>query len=131
MWTGLLSEAEIPLDEGTPAMILQNLLEKKWKLKPEDKDLVVMQHQFTAVSGNRIKNITSSLQVEGINSQHTAMSKTVGIPLAIGVKLLMEKKYTKPGLILPVVPELYEPILEELHNRCGIRFEEHETFQNL
>ena len=128
-WTGLLSDEEIPLKEGTPAIILQNLLETKWKLLPEDKDLVVMQHQFDAVSVSTTKHITSSLQVEGINSSHTAMAKTVGIPLAIGVKMLLEKKYTRPGLILPVVPEFYEPVLKELGSRYAIRFEEHETVE--
>ena len=126
IWTGLLGNEEIELSAGTPAMILQNLLESKWKLQPQDKDLIVMQHQFTAESDTDRKEITSSLQLEGIDSAHTAMAKTVGLPLAISVKLLLEKKYTGTGLILPVIPEIYNPVLKELDQEFGIRFVERE-----
>lgn len=117
----LFSNKKITLSEGTPAQLLQALLEEKWKLKPGDKDMVVMQHQFEYMEANepaKIKRINSSLVVIGKNEQHTAMAQTVGLPLAITVKNFLTKKFELLGVQTPVKKEIYEPLLKELeeHN---------------
>jgi saccharopine dehydrogenase-like NADP-dependent oxidoreductase len=127
-WTGIAEDSVIPLKGNhSPAAILQDLLERKWKLQPQDKDLVVMQHVFEYELNGTHHTLSSSLHVEGTDSLHTAMGKTVGIPLAIAVKNLMLGKCERKGLLIPVIPELYEPVLEELSSVYGIRFEEIET----
>jgi saccharopine dehydrogenase (NADP+, L-glutamate forming) len=127
IWTGIASDEIIPLQGNhSPAFILQELLERKWKLQPEDKDLVVMQHLFDYELNGQQMQLSSSLHIEGENSQRTAMGKTVGIPLAIAVKNLINGTIKQKGLLLPVIPEIYEPILEELENEFGIRFIEEE-----
>lgn len=126
IWTGLLSDDRINRSEGTPAMIVQDLLEKKWKLQPNDKDMVVMQHIVVGEKGNETITVNSTLYLEGENSSRTAMSKTVGLPLAIAVKLICSGKFNKPGLVTPVIPELYNPILEELEMKFGMQFKETE-----
>jgi hypothetical protein len=68
--------------------------------------------------------LSSSLHIEGENNVKTAMGKTVGIPLAISLKNLLLGKCTQKGLLLPVIPALYTPVLEELENDFNIRFEE-------
>ncbi len=68
-----------------PAQILQKLLEEKWGLGAEDKDMIAMQHQFEYVLDGKNKRITSSLVVKGKDQVHTAMSITVGIPFAINL----------------------------------------------
>lgn len=127
IWTGLLSDEQILRVEGTPAMIVQDLLEKKWKLNPEDRDMVVMKHVVIAEKIDQKVKVNSTLYLEGENSHKTAMSKTVGLPLAIAVKLICSGQFKRKGLITPVLPELYNPILKELEEEFGIKFIETES----
>ncbi|GMQ28823.1 saccharopine dehydrogenase C-terminal domain-containing protein [Algoriphagus confluentis] len=122
-WLGLFDDRALPLAEGSPAKILQAILEKEWALRPEDKDMIVMQHLFEIQTEQGIKKVTSSLVSFGEDSNHTAMAKTVGLPLAIAVDLFLNGEIRESGLHIPVLAELYEPILSELEN-FGIRFEE-------
>lgn len=115
-WLGLFSERPITLKKGTPAQILQSLLEEKWVLKPGDKDMIVMQHHFVYRKDNKEKNLFSSLVVKGDDMVYTAMAKTVGLPLAIAVKLMMQGKISVRGVAIPVMKEIYAPVLAELSN---------------
>ena len=123
--TGVMSKAPIGLLKGSPAEILQHILEEKWRLNPEDKDMIVMQHQFEYTHQNKTKLITSELICKGENSNKTAMSKTVGLPLAMAVRGLVKGKIKLTGVHIPVLPELYLPILEEL-KQYDIEFTEKE-----
>lgn len=128
LWTGIADNITIPLKGNhSPAFILQDLLEGKWKLQPEDRDLVVMQHIFEYTLNGKNIQLRSSLHIEGENNVKTAMGKTVGIPLAISLKNLLLGNCSQKGLLLPVIPELYAPVLLELENDFNIRFEEIET----
>lgn len=124
-WLGIFEDKKIGLKEGTPAQVLQFILEKKWKLDPDDKDMIVMQHNFVYEINNQKKEIVSSLVVRGLDNAHTAMSITVGLPLGIATKLVMTGKITKPGVHIPVSPDYYVPILNEL-KEFGINFVEEE-----
>jgi saccharopine dehydrogenase-like NADP-dependent oxidoreductase len=123
-WTEVTSDKKIGIKEGSPAKILQALLEEKWKLNPEDRDLVVMQHVFKMHFSGKTETLKSSLYLEGEPNGKTAMAKTVGIPLAIAARLIAEKKFKTPGIHIPIVPELYNPILDEVERDYGIRFRE-------
>ena len=125
-WLGFFDNVKIELAQGTPAQLLQHLLEKKWLLKPNDKDLVVMQHQFEIdTSKNKAlpKKINSSLVVIGTDQHHTAMAKTVGLPLAIAVKNFLMGKFNLTGVQIPIHKEIYAPLLQELE-QYGICFKE-------
>ncbi|PKQ61399.1 saccharopine dehydrogenase [Labilibaculum filiforme] len=124
-WLGVFSDELIGLKNATPAMILQKLLEQKWALEPTDRDLLVMQHLFDFELNGVKKRITSSMSYEGTDRENTAMSYTVGTPLAIATKLLAKDKIQLKGVHIPTLPELYKPILSELEN-LGIRFIEEE-----
>lgn len=128
-WLGLFDDEQLPLREGSPAKILQQLLEEKWKLNPEDKDMVLMQHQVEVQVGDRVKRILSSLTVKGDDQSHTAMAKTVGLPLGIAVDLFLEEKFSSMGLLLPTSKDIYEPILKQLKEE-GIFFEESEYWMD-
>lgn len=124
-WLGLTSNEKISVKDGTPAQILQNLLEKKWLLKPKDKDMVVMQHQFVVKKGRNRKTIYSSLVVIGEDQIHTAMAKTVGLPVAMVSKMILTGKLDGlKGVHVPVMKKVYDPILSELES-FGIRFTEY------
>jgi saccharopine dehydrogenase-like NADP-dependent oxidoreductase len=120
--TGIFSDEKITINNGSPAQILQHILEKKWSLKNEDRDMIVMWHKlkYTTKDGKH-KNVQSSLVCEGENRKFTAMAKTVGMPLAIACKLILTKKISQTGCLLPTHSEFYRPILKELENN-GIKF---------
>lgn len=128
LWTGIAENITIPLKGNqSPAFILQDLLERKWKLQPQDRDLIVMQHLFEYTLDGKNMQLSCELHIEGENNVKTAMGKTVGIPLAISLKNLLLGNCTQKGLLLPVTPELYAPVLLELENDFNIRFDEVET----
>lgn len=124
-WLDLFSAKTLPLTKGSPAAILQKILEEKWQLSPMDKDMVVLQHQFEVKGIFGTKEIISSLVCKGENQEYTAMAKTVGLPLAIAVDLFLDGKIKSRGLQIPVHSEFFEPILEALEKE-GIIFEETE-----
>lgn len=121
----LFGNKKIALQEGTPAQLLQHLLEEKWKLKQGDKDMIVMQHLFEYQLKGKTHCLNSSLVVIGDDQQHTAMAKTVGLPLAISVKNFLTGKFKLSGVQIPTVKEIYEPLLEELEE-YHITFKESE-----
>lgn len=124
-WLGILDDRPIYVKNGSPAMILQELLEEKWKLEKDDRDMIVMQHQFEFQYPDQLVSIklTSSLVVKGDDQVYTAMSKTVGIPAAIGAKLILQNRITERGVLIPTSKEIYQPLLEELEE-YDIRFVE-------
>lgn len=125
-WSGFFDRELIGIKEGTPAQVLEHILNKKWKLKPNDKDLVVMWHRFVYSIDGKKKEIQASLVSIGEDSSYTAMAKTVGLPLGIATKLLLQGKISSRGVVIPVVKELYDPILKEL-GETGIALTEIET----
>ncbi|MBN2638987.1 MAG: saccharopine dehydrogenase NADP-binding domain-containing protein [Bacteroidales bacterium] len=124
-WLGVFDKRKIGIKNATPAQILQKLIREKWKLDPDDKDLLVMQHEFKYKLGEEIKMIVSAMAIEGENQERTAMAKTVGLPLAIATKLLATGQINKTGIHRPIEKDMYEPILTEL-KRYDICFKETE-----
>lgn len=113
-WLGLFDNTKISLRDASPADALQQLLEKKWKLEKGDLDMIVMQHLIQYKLKGKLHLTTSTLQLEGESDTLTAMSKTVGLPLGIAAKLILEKQVSLKGVIIPTLPVLYQPMLEEL-----------------
>jgi saccharopine dehydrogenase-like NADP-dependent oxidoreductase len=125
-WSGFFSKESIGLANGTPAQILEHILNKKWMLHPDDKDMIVMWHRFRYRSKGKLEEIQSTLVAEGENSVYTAMAKTVGLPLAIAAKLVLQNKIRARGVIIPTTREFYLPILQELKT-LGIQLKETHT----
>ena len=124
-WSGLFSDEKIGLKAGTPAQLLEHILNKKWKLKAGDKDFIVMWHRFKYEQAGKSKEIQAWLTAKGDDEVNTAMAKTVGLPLAIAAKLLMQDKIKIRGVVIPVMKEIYDPVLFEL-GKLGIRLSEEE-----
>jgi len=125
-WLGLFEKVEIGLENATPAAVLQKLLEDKWNLKEDDKDMIVMWHRFNYILDGKEHELHSSMVSIGEDQTYTAMSNTVGLPLAIAVKMVLNGKIDLSGVLMPIVPEIYNPILEELRS-FGIEFHEKEV----
>jgi saccharopine dehydrogenase (NADP+, L-glutamate forming) len=124
-WSGLFTDEKIGLASGTPAQVLEHILNKKWKLKAGDKDFIVMWHRFVFMEGDVKKEIQAHLTVTGDDEVNTAMAKTVGLPLAIAAKLLLLGKIKSRGVVIPVDHDIYDPVLKEL-SQYGIRLVERE-----
>ncbi|WP_289038471.1 saccharopine dehydrogenase family protein [uncultured Zobellia sp.] len=116
----------IPLKNATPAQALQYILEDSWTLKDSDKDMIVMYHKFGYELDGQKHQIDANMVVIGENRTHTAMAKTVGLPVAIATLAILNKKITTPGVQIPIKKEVYEPILKELKT-YGIDFKEYEV----
>ena len=116
----------IPINEASAADVLQLSLEKKLPLLPGDKDMVVMVHEIEYQNQGKNWKEIASLLITGENDQHTAMAKTVGLPLGIAAKLILNGTIREKGLLIPVTKEIYEPVLNELQQH-GIFFQEQKT----
>lgn len=122
-WVGLFSDEPVGISKGTPAMALEHIVNKKWKLSPGDKDQIVMWHRFVFERDGKQNEIQATLVATGDDAVRTAMAKTVGLPLGIAAKLLALGKIKSRGVVIPVAPEFYEPILNEL-SAFGIELKE-------
>jgi len=113
-WLGLLDDTKTGIPNATPAHLLQHKLEEKLMMKPEDKDMIVMQHIFEYEFENKKHRRTASLVLKGENKSTTAMAKTVGLPLGIAAMMLAEGKISLTGVHIPIHKEIYLPILDQL-----------------
>ncbi|MCK4748305.1 MAG: saccharopine dehydrogenase NADP-binding domain-containing protein, partial [Bacteroidales bacterium] len=93
LWLGIFDDRKIGVPGLTPAKILQKILEEKWKLNPGDKDMIVMQHQFDFTRDGIHKKRYSTMVYIGEDTKHTAMSVTVGLPLAMVARRILEGDY--------------------------------------
>ena len=132
MWDKLVEldlfndKKKLGIPNATPARALQKILEEKWTLASDDKDMIVMYHKFGYELNGERKQIDSTMVHIGDDQTYTAMAKTVGLPVAIAALAILNKKITTPGVQIPITREVYMPILEELE-QYGINFNEKET----
>ena len=123
-----MDDGETFVNRGTcsAADLLQFALEKKLVLQPHDRDMVVMLHEIEFEKNGETFKTTSVLLLKGEDAQQTAMAKTVGLPLAVAARLILNGTITCKGLHIPVTPEIYVPVLKALEE-TGIHFIENTT----
>jgi saccharopine dehydrogenase (NADP+, L-glutamate forming)/spermidine synthase len=123
-WLGLLDEKPIPIEKGSALDIIGALMLEKLQYEPGERDMIILEHTFVAsYPDGKKEKITSTLVDFGIPGGDSSMARTVGLPPAIGTKLILEGKIQELGVHIPVIPEIYVPILEELKG-MGIAFTE-------
>jgi len=125
-WIGLFEDTKVGLKKATPAQVLQHILEQKWTLKESDHDMIVMYHKFGYELNGEKKMIESSMVTLGKDSNNTAMARTVGLPVAIATRNILNGNISTPGVQIPITKEIYEPMLAELE-QYGISFTEKEV----
>jgi saccharopine dehydrogenase-like NADP-dependent oxidoreductase len=120
-----MDDDKTKIDKGhcSAADVMQMALEKKLALQPADKDMIVMLHEIESAIGSQKSEIRSALIVKGEDSLRTAMAKTVGLPLGIAAKLILNGTINMTGLHIPTHKEIYGPVLKELEEH-GIKFHE-------
>jgi len=117
------TEKTLDIKDATPAKALQKILMDQWSLAENDKDMIVMYHKFGYELDGKKYRIDSNMVILGDDQTYTAMSKTVGLPVAIASLKILNKEITSPGVQRPLTKEVYEPILKELEN-YGVCFTE-------
>ena len=122
-YLGIFDDVLVPATAKTSADILQYLVETRLKMETADKDMIVMLHEFEYELAGEIKSLKSYLVVKGEDSLRTAMAKTVGLPLGIAAKLILNENIKLKGLHIPTLKEIYQPVLGELE-KAGITFNE-------
>ncbi len=132
MWYKLMEldlfnkEKKLGIKNASPAKCLQKILMDKWTLNEDDKDMIVMYHKFGYELEGKKKQIDSNMALIGEDQIHTAMAKSVGLPVAMAALRILNKKISTLGVQIPITKEVYEPILKELKTH-GISFKEHFT----
>jgi len=122
-WLGLLSSDPLPNGAASPLDVLTQRMLERMQYVPGERDMLVMQHQFTVRRGKRTERITSTLVDYGIPHGDTSMSRLVGLPAAIAARLILVDELRLVGVQVPVSPEVYVPVLKEL-SEMGVRFQE-------
>jgi len=123
-WLGLFDEERIPAERGSALDVLESMMLKKLRYDKGERDMIVLQHEFiTAAADGSRRRITSTLIDYGVPDGDSSMARTVGLPAAIATKLVLEGKIKGTGVLLPVYPEIYGPVLDELAGH-GIVFKE-------
>lgn len=121
-WLGLFDDKPLP-DEDNVMDMFCALLQEKLAMGKDDLDLIVLHHQFVAEYPGRSELLTSTLVNTGLPDGDSAMARTVGLPAAIAAAMILEGELSLTGVRIPVLPEIYEPVLAELERR-EIRIEE-------
>lgn len=122
-WLGLFGDEPLPNDKNNPLDYLNVLTLKKMSMGEHERDLVLMHHEFVAQYPGKKEYVTSTLVDYGIPDGDTSVARTVALPAAIAVKMILKNQITLTGVHIPDVPEIYNPILDELE-KLGITFVE-------
>lgn len=115
-WLGFFSDQPLPLETGSAFDLFAWILQEKLVFAPNEQDLLVQHHEFIAKYPSRTEKITSTMVDLGIPGGDSSMSRTVGLPAAIATRLIANGTIKLTGVQIPVLPEIYEPVLEELAN---------------
>lgn len=122
-WLGYFDNESIKTTEGSTFDLTAELMMRKMMLSEGGRDMVVMLHSFLIEKINGEKEVVKSRMVDFATRHDTSISRTVALPAAIAVKLILENKIEAKGVRIPVEKAIYEPVLEELEE-LGISMEE-------
>ncbi len=123
-WLGLFSNERMVRRNDNPFEIVSDLMIEKMSLGQQERDMVAMQHVFLAAYPDGTKEVIKSSMLDfGTPATDTAIARTVALPAAVGVELVLKGHIRAKGVHIPVVPEIYNPILDALET-MGIKMEE-------
>jgi len=122
-WLGLFGNEPLPEDKDNPLDYLNVLTLNKMSLGIDERDMIIMHHEFIVEYPHKREYITSTLLDYGIPKGDSAIARTVAFPAAIAAKMILNRKINISGVHIPVTPKIYNPILDELE-KMGIMFDE-------
>jgi len=114
-WTGLFSDENMEREEASPFDITSDLMIPKMMIDPEERDMVVLEHTFVANYPDGNKEVIKSRMLDfGTLKTDTSIARTVALPAACAVDMILKGKIDVKGVYIPVIPEIYNPILDQL-----------------
>lgn len=123
-WMGLFGDTPLKAGNFSSADILLDLLQQKWSMAPTEKDMVVMQHEVEYIHREKKTTLLSTMVIKGDDREFSAMAKTVGLPMGILAKMVMNNVIDTPkGVLIPNMASVYRPVLNELKH-YGVDFTE-------
>ena len=122
-WLGLLSDTPIPASDNTYLDVVASRMLLMMPYAPGERDMLVMQHEFVIEHSDRTEKITSTMVDYGIPGGDSSMSRLVGLPAAIAARMILQGEISLTGVHVPMIPEIYEPVLAELAT-LGVAFAE-------
>ena len=123
-WLGLFNDKVMGYGVTSPYEITSDLMIKMMWLEENERDMVVMQHLFLASYPDGKQEVVSSRMLDfGTPATNTSIARTVALPAAMAVKMILTDRIKLRGVYRPVLPEIYNPILDELALN-GIKMEE-------
>ncbi len=120
-WLGFFEDKQIAINEGSNVDVLVDLMLKKMSYQPHEKDMAMIHDDIIVDFNGKREKWSSTVVVNGIPGGHSAMAQTVSLPVAIAARLILEGKIKLRGSVLPIYPEIYNPVLEELEE-FGIKY---------
>lgn len=121
---GFFGDEKLNYKKTSPFEITSDRMIEKMMLGDNERDMVVLQHVLLAEwSDGKREVIKSSMLDFGTPATNTAISRTVALPASVAVKMILEKRITATGVMRPVIPEIYNPVLQELKS-LGITMKE-------
>jgi len=120
-WLGFFEDKQITIDKGSNVDVLVDLMLKKMSYQPHEKDMAMLHDDIIVDFNGKREKWSSTMVVNGIPGGYSAMARTVSLPVAISTRLILEGKISLRGSVLPVYPEIYNPVLEELE-QFGIKY---------
>jgi len=123
-WLGLYDNAPMNREMASPFDVVSDLMIGKMGLKENERDMILMQHTFLAGYSDGHKEVIRSRMLDfGIPGEETAIARTVSLPAAISAEMILNGEITATGVHIPVIPEIYNPVLNRLET-MGISMEE-------
>ena len=114
-WLGMFSDRKLGADRISPLDAMGNLMYEKLAFRPGERDMILLFHDFRAEFPNGKKErIVSELIDYGIPNGDSSMSRTVSLPAAIGVNMILTGRIKATGVLRPVTADIYNPVLNEL-----------------
>jgi saccharopine dehydrogenase (NADP+, L-glutamate forming) len=124
-WLGLFSDERLPDAPSVMDVMVARML-ARMSYAPGERDMLVMHHQFKAVFPDHKESTTSTMVDFGIPNGDTSMARTVSLPAAIATRMILAGRIVRRGVLAPVDPQIYTPVLEELET-LGIACKERTT----
>lgn len=114
-WLGLFSDNPMKRQQDTPFEIVSDLMIDKMELGQNQRDMVAMQHVFLASYPDGKREVIKSTMLDfGTPATDTAVARTVALPAAVGVEMILSGDIQEKGVYIPVIPGIYNPILDKL-----------------
>ncbi len=122
-WLGFFNSEKVQLKEGSTFDLTADLMMKKMMLPEGSRDMVIMLHSFLVEKANGTKEVIKSRLLDFATKEDTSIARTVALPAAIAVKMILDGKISDTGVRIPIAKSIYEPVLNELE-KMGISMTE-------